>query len=149
VNTFLEFCHVFTDIGTSHTSVALDVHVVAKGNNDFLNLLREFTGRREDKGLGSLNGHVQLLKNGDGKCGGLASARLCLRNDIVAFYNRYNCTLLNSGRTLKTWGRSVLLYEEYRRGHKGLPVGVNTTEKLRFEIHIIKAIIIKPGHSTT
>ena len=149
MNTLLKFCNVFTDIDASQTSVTLDVHVIAKGNNDFLKLLGEFTGRRKNKGLGPLNGHVQLLKDGDGQCGGLACASLCPRNDVVAFYNGYNCALLKSGRPLETWRRPVQLYEEYRRRNKGLPVGVNPTEKLRFEIHIIKAIIIKSGHSTT
>ena len=43
-----------------------------------------------------------LLKNRDREGGGLASSRQGLRNDIVALHNRYNCTLLDGGRTFET-----------------------------------------------
>lgn len=46
----VELPNVFSDVCTSNTSVALNVHVVAEGHDNGLNLGRKFTGGREDKG---------------------------------------------------------------------------------------------------
>jgi hypothetical protein len=43
MNTLLKFGHVFTNIGTSNAGVALDVHVIAQGDHDLLNLLSQLT----------------------------------------------------------------------------------------------------------
>ena len=48
LNAFLEFSNVFTNVSASNTGVALDVHVIAQGDNDFLNLLGQFTSRGQN-----------------------------------------------------------------------------------------------------
>jgi hypothetical protein len=63
--------------------VALDVHEVADGDNDLLNLLRQLTGGGQDEGLALLDVRVDLLQDRDGERGGLASAGLGLSNDVV------------------------------------------------------------------
>ena len=82
--------------------MAFDVHIVAEGNDDLLNLLSELTGRREDKSLGAFDREVELLEDGDGEGRGLASTGLSLSDDIVAFDDGDNCTLLDGGRALET-----------------------------------------------
>jgi hypothetical protein len=54
VNTLLQLAHVLTDVGSTDTGVAFDVHVVAESDDDLLNLLSKLTGRCEDEGLGAL-----------------------------------------------------------------------------------------------
>lgn len=60
LNTLLELGHVFTDIGTTDAGVALNVHVVTKSDDDFLDLLSKLTGGRKNERLSTLNRHVQL-----------------------------------------------------------------------------------------
>jgi len=62
LNTLLELGHVLTDVGSSNASMALNVHVVAEGDHNFLNLLSQLTGGGEDEGLGTLDWHIQLRK---------------------------------------------------------------------------------------
>ena len=81
----LEGLHVVTDAGATNAGVALDLHEVADGNNDLLDLLSKLTGGSEDEGLASLDVGVKLLENGDGEGSGLASTGLGLGNDIVAW----------------------------------------------------------------
>ena len=52
VDALLELSHVLADVRTADASVAFDVHVVAERNDDLLDLLRQLTGGREDKGRG-------------------------------------------------------------------------------------------------
>lgn len=80
LHTLLEFGHVLTNIGTADTSMAFDVHVVAEGDNDLLNLLGQFAGGGEDKRLSSLDGHVQLYSSmavSDGLDEGTLSIQTC------------------------------------------------------------------------
>jgi hypothetical protein len=64
--------------------MALDIHEIANGDNDLLDLLGQFTGRSQDQSLALLDIWVQLLKDGNGESGGLSRSRLCLSNDIVS-----------------------------------------------------------------
>lgn len=121
VDALLKLGHVFTYVGTTNTGVALDVHIIAQGDDDLLDLLGKLTGRGEDESLSALDGHIQLraarslraaliderlfshlLENGDGESGGLASSRLGLRNHVVGLDHGDDGPLLDSGRTLET-----------------------------------------------
>ena len=97
-----QLCHVLTDVGPTNRGVAFDVHVVAEGNDDLLNLLSKLGGRCEDENLGAFNREVELLKGGDGEGCGLANIRRCLSNDIVALDDGEDRTSLEGGRTLET-----------------------------------------------
>jgi hypothetical protein len=63
--------------------VALDVHEVADGDNDLLDLLGKLTGGSKDERLALLDVGVDLLEDRDGEGSGLASTGLGLSNDIV------------------------------------------------------------------
>jgi hypothetical protein len=83
LGTLLEGLHVVADAGATNAGVALDVHEVADGDNDLLNLLRQLTGGGQDEGLALLDVRVDLLQDRDGERGGLASTGLGLSNDVV------------------------------------------------------------------
>jgi hypothetical protein len=83
LGTLLESLHVVTDAGATNAGVALDVHEVADGDNDLLNLLSQLTGGGQDEGLALLDIGVDLLENRDREGGGLASTGLGLGDDIV------------------------------------------------------------------
>jgi len=83
----LEGLHVLANTGSTNASVALDVHEIANGDNDLLNLLSQLAGGGENQSLALLDVGVDLLENGDRARGGLASTRLGLSNDIVACEN--------------------------------------------------------------
>ena len=102
LDTLLELGHVLTDVGTADTSVALDVHVVAEGNDDLLDLLCELAGRGKDQRLGALNAGLKALEDGNGEGRGLASTGLGLRDDVVSLDNRDDSTLLDSRGALET-----------------------------------------------
>ena len=102
VDALLQLGHVLAHVGTTDARMALDVHIVPECDDDFLDLLREFAGGGEDERLAALDGHVELLKDGNGKGGGLAGTRLGLGNDIVSFYHRNDCALLDGRRALET-----------------------------------------------
>ena len=97
VYAFLEFGHIFANIGTTDTCMALNTHVVAKCDDNLLNLLGEFASGGKDKGLGTLNIGIDLLKDGDGESCRLASTGLSLGNNITTLYYWQNCALLDSG----------------------------------------------------
>jgi hypothetical protein len=63
--------------------VALDLHEVADGDNDLLDLLGELTGGGEDQGLAGLDAGVDLLEDRDGEGGGLAGTGLGLGDNVV------------------------------------------------------------------
>jgi hypothetical protein len=65
--------------------MALDVHEVANGNNDLLDLLGQLTSWGEDERLAGLEGGIDLLENGDGEGGGFSGSGLRLRNNVVAW----------------------------------------------------------------
>ena len=102
LSTIAEACHVFTDIRTTNTGMALDVHVVTQGNNDILNLLSKFTSGGQNKRLNSLQVRVDTLQNGNRERGGLTRTRLGLRNNIVTFDHWNDSTGLNSRGAFET-----------------------------------------------
>jgi hypothetical protein len=120
VRALLELGHVLTNVGTTHTGMAFNVHVVTERDDDLLDLLGQLTSWCEDEGLGALDRHVQLqiwsagakiqslaasahlLQDGNGEGGGLASSRLGLRNDVVSFDNRDDGSLLDGRGSLET-----------------------------------------------
>jgi hypothetical protein len=87
LRTLLKSLHIIADAGTTDASMALNIHKVANGNDDLLNLLGQLTGGGEDQGLALLDVWVELLQNRDGESGSLSSTRLSLSNDIVALNN--------------------------------------------------------------
>lgn len=82
--------------------MALNVHVVTQGDDDFLDLLSKLTGRSENECLGPLDVGIDGLEDGDGESGGFAGTGLSLGDDIVAFDNGNDGPLLNGGRPLET-----------------------------------------------
>lgn len=80
----LESLHILAHAGAANAGMALDAHEVADSDNHLLNLLCEFAGRGEDQRLAGLEIRIDLLEDGDGEGGGLASAGLSLRNHIIA-----------------------------------------------------------------
>jgi len=104
VSTLLQFAYVLTDVGPTDTDVAFDVHVVPEGEDNFLNLLRELTGRCQNESLGAPDREVKLLENGDGEGRGLASTGLSLGDDIVTLDDGNDRTLLDGGGTLEARG---------------------------------------------
>jgi hypothetical protein len=64
--------------------VALNVHEVANGNDNLLDLLSELTGGCEDESLASLEVGIDLLESRDGEGCSLAGAGLSLSDDIGA-----------------------------------------------------------------
>ena len=81
----VQFADVLADGRAANAGVALDLHEVADGNNDLLDLLGKLTGGSEDKGLASLDSGVDLLEDRDGEGGGLAGTGLGLSDNIVAY----------------------------------------------------------------
>lgn len=80
----LEGLHVIANAGATNAGVALDLHEVADGDNDLLDLLGKLTGGSEDEGLASLDIRVDLLEDRDGEGGGLAGTGLSLGDNVVA-----------------------------------------------------------------
>lgn len=80
----LESLHIIANTDATNTSMALNAHEVTNGNNDFLDLLGQLTGRSKDQGLASLEVGVNLLESRDGEGGSFASSRLSLGNNIGA-----------------------------------------------------------------
>ena|SRR5258707_11422613 len=60
MNPFLKFCNVLTNIGTSNASVALNVHVIAQSDHNFLDLLGQLTSGGEYQGLRGFDRYIQL-----------------------------------------------------------------------------------------
>lgn len=83
LGTVLEGLHVVTDAGTTNAGVALDVHEVADGNNDLLDLLGQLASGGEDQGLALLDVGVKLLEDRDREGCGLSCTGLGLSNNIM------------------------------------------------------------------
>ena len=83
LGTLLKSLHVITDASTANACVALNVHEVANGNYDLLDLLSQFTSGGEDQSLALLDVWVELLEDGDGESGGLSGTGLGLSDNIV------------------------------------------------------------------
>ena len=60
VRAFLQSRPVLANQSAADTGVAVDIEVVAEGNDHFLDLLREFSGRSEDESLSLLDSRVNL-----------------------------------------------------------------------------------------
>ena len=60
MNPLLKFRNVLTNIGTSNASVALNVHVIAQGDHNFLDLLSQLTSGGEYQGLRGFDRYIQL-----------------------------------------------------------------------------------------
>jgi hypothetical protein len=88
--------------------------------------------------LGSLRS-AHLLENGNGERGGLASTRLGLRNDVVPLYDGDNGSLLDGRRALETGFLSAPCSLAIADLENHSPVGIDTTEELRLEFHIVEA----------
>jgi hypothetical protein len=80
----------------------LNVQEISKGDDDLLDLLREFSCGSKDQGLALLDIVVDLLEDTDGERGRLSRAGLGLGDDIAVLEDGHDGTLLDSGRTLKT-----------------------------------------------
>ena len=78
----LKSLHIIPDTCTANARMTFNIHEVANGNDDFLDLLSKLTGRCEDQSLASLDVGVKLLQDGDGESCGLSGTRLGLRNDV-------------------------------------------------------------------
>ena len=83
LGTVLEGLHIIANTGSTNASVALDVHEVANGDDDLLDLLSQLASRGKDQGLAGLDGRVDLLQNRDREGSRFASTGLGLGDDIV------------------------------------------------------------------
>ncbi len=81
----LDGLDVITNGSTTNASMGVDVHEVANGDDDLLNLLSQLTGGSKDKSLALLQLGVDVLKDRDGEGGSLASPRLGLGNNVATF----------------------------------------------------------------
>ena len=110
LGTILQSLHVLTNVGTTDAGVALNVHEVTDGNDDFLDLLSKFSGRGKNESLAGLEVGVDLLKAGDRECSCLASPGLSLRNDIGTLWRSIlSVKNLQILLTFNDWHNSTLL----------------------------------------
>ena len=65
----LEGTDIITDSSSSYTGMDLKIHVVTKGNDDFLDLLGELAGWSEDEGLALTEFVVEFGKRANGEGG--------------------------------------------------------------------------------
>lgn len=72
LGTILESLHIISNACSTDTCVTLDIHEVANGNDDLLNLLSKLTGRGKNQSLASLDIGVKLLQDRDGESCGLS-----------------------------------------------------------------------------
>lgn len=63
--------------------MTLDLHEVADGDDNLLDLLSQLTSWGKNQSLASLDVGVDLLKDGDGESGSLAGTGLGLSDNIV------------------------------------------------------------------
>jgi hypothetical protein len=140
----LEGLHVITNAGATNAGVALNVHEVADGDNDLLDLLSKLTGGSKDQGLAGLDRRVDLLEDGDGERSRLASTRLGLGNDIVTLDDGHDSALLNGRGALETVGVNFEDALEDRRRENGedhhMGQKLTTTEELSLEAHVIERV---------
>ncbi|CAN7996109.1 unnamed protein product, partial [Ixodes pacificus] len=121
VDALLELADVLAHVGAPDAGVALGIHVVPQGNHHLLDLLGKLPGWGQDQGLALLQGHVDLLQDGDGERRRLARARLGLGNH---------------GPTLDAWDDGPLL-----DGRRLLEtIGVDASEELFSEAHVIEVV---------
>jgi hypothetical protein len=104
MNTLLQTRHILTHICATNASMASNFEEVTESDNDLLDLLGQFTGWGQNQGLRHMLFSVNLLKDRDREGGGLASAGLRLRNNVVTLDDRHDGALLNGGWTLEAIG---------------------------------------------
>lgn len=102
VDTLLDDSDVLGDGGTTNAGVALNLHVLAKGKDNLLDLVGQLSSGGNDQSLGLLNLLVNVLQSRDREGGSLTSTRLGLGKDIVTLDDGQDGSLLNGGRVLKT-----------------------------------------------
>lgn len=117
----LQSLHVVTDVGSTNTGVALNVHEITDGDQHLLDLLSQFTGRGKDESLCLFEGDIELLENGNREGGGLSGTRLRLRNNVVSLDYGLDGTGLNGGWSLET-------------------IGVDSSEELAVQLHVIERV---------
>lgn len=161
LGTVSEDLHVITDVGTSDTGVASDLHEVTEGDDNLLDLLGQLAGGGEDQGLALGVGEIQLLEGRDREGGGLSGTRLSLGNDIMALDNGENGTLLDGRGTFETGERERKRKNKARvrkgdlpcairmlvvgisvclGGQVHIPIGVDTAEQLGREVHVVEVV---------
>merc|ERR1712087_881019 len=113
--------HVLLDGGPTNTGVALSPHVVSQGHYHLLDLLGQLPGRRQDQGLRLPQAGVDLLQDGDGEGGGLASTGLSLSDNVHTLDAGDDSSLLDSRRFLKT-------------------IGIDTPQELLLQVHVIEVL---------
>jgi hypothetical protein len=121
LGTVLESLHIIANAGAANAGVALNVHEIADGDDDLLNLLSKLAGGGENQSLALLDSWVKLLQDGNREGRSLASSGLGLGNDIVTFDDRHNSALLDSRWSLET-------------------IGVDTSKELSLQVHIIERV---------
>mmetsp|Transcript_17574 Transcript_17574/g.36132 ORF Transcript_17574/g.36132 Transcript_17574/m.36132 type:complete len:370 (-) Transcript_17574:53-1162(-) len=121
VDTCLESTNVVTDSGTSDTSVDLNVHVISKSQNNFLNLARQLTGWGQDQGLTLLDRMVDNSQTTDREGGGFTGTGLGLGDQISSRNSGSDGTLLDSGGLFET-------------------VRVNTTKERFGQFHTVEGL---------
>jgi len=78
------------------------------------------------------------LEDGDGESSCLSRARLCLGNNVVAFHDRNDGTLLDRRRTLKTAKKNTFrIYHVISVDYS--PISIDSTKELWLQVHVIKA----------
>lgn len=102
VDTLLDDSNVLGDRGTTNAGVALNLHVLAKGKHDLLDLVGQLSGGSNDQSLGLLNLLVNVLQSRNGEGGSLTGTGLGLSKNIVTLDDGENGSLLNGGGVLET-----------------------------------------------
>ncbi len=73
LGTILESFHIISNACSANTRMTLDIHEIADGDDDLLNLLSKLTGRCKNQSLASLDIGVKLLQDRDGESCSLSS----------------------------------------------------------------------------
>mmetsp|Transcript_16527 Transcript_16527/g.42337 ORF Transcript_16527/g.42337 Transcript_16527/m.42337 type:complete len:454 (+) Transcript_16527:479-1840(+) len=121
LHTGAQLVHVLADVGATDARHGGDAQVVAERNDDLDNLRGELARRREDKRLAIAVAQVDVLQQADAESGGLASARLRLRDGVAHHQQRLDRTLLDGRRLLET-------------------VRVDASEQVLLEVHVVEAL---------
>ena len=86
---------VLAQVGTSDAGVALNIHVVSKGQHHLLDLHGQLPCGGEAEDLGLSDGGVDTLEDGDREGGSLSSTGLGLGYDVTTLDNRLDSSLLD------------------------------------------------------
>jgi len=87
---------VVVDVATADAAVDLNLQVVSQRQTDFLGLLCQLTGRRQNQDLWLSQRNVNRLQRPQREDARLTSAALALHNNIAVLDDRQNCPLLDS-----------------------------------------------------